>query len=86
MSNLFQGIFIIPCTPFVQKAGVLAVDEASLRNLANYIVKAGAHGNELVNDPSKAKDSLRRAEKYAKKYVPYQDSTERVITCLLDLL
>jgi len=40
---------------------------------------------EILSDPSKAKESLRRAEKYAKKYVPYQDAIDRVINCLLDL-
>jgi 4-hydroxy-tetrahydrodipicolinate synthase len=41
----FKGIFIIPCTPFKRSEdGVLAVDEAGLRNLVNYVVEAGAHG------------------------------------------
>lgn len=41
----FKGIFIIPCTPFKRsEGGGLAVDEASLRSLVNYVVEAGAHG------------------------------------------
>jgi 4-hydroxy-tetrahydrodipicolinate synthase len=44
VSTKFHGIFIIPCTPFTQNAGLLTVDEPSLRNLVKYIVNAGAHG------------------------------------------
>jgi len=41
---------------------------------------------DAVANPSKAKDSVKRAEKYARKYVPYKNATDRVVSCLLELL
>ena len=41
---------------------------------------------DVVGDPSKAKDSVKRAEKYARKYIPYENATDRVVSILLELL
>jgi len=41
---------------------------------------------EVVIDSNNAKDSSRRAEKYARKYVPYDNATDRVIKCFLELI
>jgi CDP-glycerol glycerophosphotransferase (TagB/SpsB family) len=41
---------------------------------------------DVVRDPSKARDSIKRAERYARKYSPYKNATTRIISCILDYL
>jgi len=41
---------------------------------------------DVVRKPRKAKNTLKSAEKYARKYAPYRNATDRVINCLLELI
>lgn len=41
---------------------------------------------DVAGDPARAKDSVERAEKYARKYVPYENATDRVIDIILEML
>ena len=41
---------------------------------------------DVVRDSNKARESVKRAQEYARKYAPYENATTQVVNCLLELL